>query len=337
MRPVRKILLLLLLAGSLKAATDSESSFQLAPAPIPYPYFDPGTTDGKIDFSYVNLTISDYSFNGLSVYGKIRKAFTDMLAIDGMGGLMFMSGKMAGIGPISRIPAYNTSGNYVNDYYTRVDGKADASIINLGFSANAEVQVLRSPLFNAIIFAGPSLNITSVSLKTPYSLIVPIGFSNAGEVRRGYTDTLTTTLMLGGLQGGMQIDIPLGALVRISPFFVVSSLSGSGTITDDPGTKTTNAYSASFEVPASSSVSTGFDIFVNDISIGAMAQSSKSSQTGGSNSYLQLTIGYRFSSKDPSLEKKEEAKPEEAAAETAEAPVTEKKPAAKKAPTKKAQ
>jgi hypothetical protein len=40
--------------------------------------------------------------------------------------------------------------------------------------------------------------------------------------------------------------------------------------------------------------------------IGAMAQSGKSSQNGGNASYYQLTVGYRFSSKDAGAEANKE-------------------------------
>lgn len=308
--PVWLLSVTLALCSSQLAASSSssESSFLLSPAPIPYPCFEAGTTDGKIDVSYVNLTFSEYTFNGLSIFGKGRKAFTESFALDGMAGLMYLSGKLPGVGPLSPLPAYSATGSFLG-YYTPIPAKtANATSVTVSFSGNAEVQVVRSPLFNAILFAGPSLNITSLTLKTLYNKY----YAATGTTYTGFTDTLTTTIMLGGLQAGMQIDIPLGQLVRVSPFFVVSSLSGSATMTDDPGTKTTDAYSASYEVPGSTTFSTGFDIFVNEISIGAMAQSGKSSQNGGNASYYQLTVGYRFTSKDAAAESvAEEAQPPE--------------------------
>lgn len=79
--------------------TQQESSFQLAPAPIPYPYFDPGTVDGKIDFSYLKLTMENYTLSGMSLFGKMRAAPTDSVAFDGMAGLMHLSGQMPGAPP----------------------------------------------------------------------------------------------------------------------------------------------------------------------------------------------------------------------------------------------
>ncbi len=310
---VWRLALFVLVASPLWPAgsSTSESSFQLSPAPIPYPYFDPGTTDGKIDISYVNLSLSGYTFNGLSVFGKARKAFTDTLALDGMAGLMYLTGNMPGIGPISPLPAYSAAGAFLG-YYTPIPAKTGtATALTVSFSGNAEVQVIRTPFFNAIVFAGPALNITSFTLKTVYNKY----YAPTGTTYTGFTDTLTTTIMLGGLQAGMQVDIPLGTMIRVSPFFLVSSLGGSGTITDDPGTKTSDAYSGSYEIPSSTTVSTGFDVFLNEISIGAMAQSGKSSQTGGNSSYYQLTVGYRFTSKEAAAEPAKTETPTEGARE----------------------
>ena len=160
---VWRLALFVLVASPLWPAgsSTSESSFQLSPAPIPYPYFDPGTTDGKIDISYVNLSLSGYTFNGLSVFGKARKAFTDTLALDGMVGLMYLTGNMPGIGPISPLPAYSAAGAFLG-YYTPIPAKTGtATALTVSFSGNAEGQVIRTPFFNAIVFAGPALNITS--------------------------------------------------------------------------------------------------------------------------------------------------------------------------------
>ena len=307
-------LFLLMVVAHLRTAilSTSEILFRLSAAPIPYNAFEAGTTDGKIAVSYVNLNFSDSTLNGLSIFGKGRKALPERFGLDGMAGLMYLSGKLPGVGPLSPLPAYSATGSFLG-YYTPIPAKtANATSVTVSFSGNAEVQVVRSPLFNAIIFAGPSLNITSLTLKTLYNKY----YAATGTTYTGFTDTLTTTLMLGGLQAGMQIDIPLGQMLRVSPFFVVSSLSGSATMTDDPGTKTSDAYSATFEVPASTTFSTGFDVFVNEISIGAMAQSGKSSQNGGNASYYQLTVGYRFSSKDAAAETvTEEAQPAKPAEE----------------------
>ncbi|GAB4434648.1 MAG: hypothetical protein OHK0011_17810 [Turneriella sp.] len=62
MRVYARLVVLLLTAGALGASNSSESSFQLAPAPVPYPYFEPGATDGKStqtgsNSSYLQLSV----------------------------------------------------------------------------------------------------------------------------------------------------------------------------------------------------------------------------------------------------------------------------------------
>ena len=276
------------------ASETTDTSFQLSPAPIPYPYFKPGATDGKIDLSYIQMKITDYTLNGMSVYGKGRKAFTDMLAIDGMLGLMYLGGQMPGIGPISQLPAYSASGSFLG-YYTPIAAKQSTfTSTNFSFAGNLEVQAVRTPAFALILFGGLNMNVTSMSFKTPYNLY----YAPTGNTYTGYNDTLSLSLLLTGFQAGMQVDIPLGSMVRFSPFIVMTTTSGTGTMKDEPGVKTSGNTSYTYDVQASTAISTGFDVFINDISLGAMAQSSKSSQTGNSNSYLQLTVGFRFGS-DP--------------------------------------
>lgn len=278
-------------------SNSSDTSFQLSPAPIPYPNFKPGAIDGKIDLSYIQMTIQDYTLNGMSVYGKGRKAFTDMLAVDGMLGLMYLGGQMQGIGPSTLIPATSTT------YYVPIPAaKSTFSSTNFSFAGNLELQAVRTPAFAMILFGGLNMNITNMSFKTPYNLY----YAQTGKTLTGYTDTMTMSLLLTGFQVGMQVDIPLGTFVRLSPFVVMTTTSGSGTIINDPGIQSTGDMTTTMQIDASTSLSTGFDIFINDMSIGAMAQSSKSAQTGNSNSYLQLTVGFRFGS-DPAAEEAPDA------------------------------
>lgn len=293
--PVAFAMVVLSFAPLAAATSDTtDTSFQLSPAPIPYPYFKPGATDGKIDLSYIQMKITDYTLNGMSVYGKGRKAFTDMLAVDGMLGLMYLGGQMPGIGPIALLPAYSSSGSFLG-YYTPIAAqKSTFTSTNFNFAGNLELQAVRTPAFAMILFGGLNMNVTSMTFKTPYNLY----YAPTGNTYTGYTDSLSMSLLLTGFQVGMQVDIPLGTMVRLSPFIVMSTTSGSATMTDAPGVKTSGQTVYTYDVQASTSVSTGFDIFINDISLGAMAQSSKSSQTGNSNSYLQLTVGFRFGS-DP--------------------------------------
>lgn len=280
----------------LAAATSdtTDTSFQLSPAPIPYPVFSPGATDGKVDLSYIKMTISDYSLNGLSLFAKGRQAFSELLALDAMAGLMYMSGQMPGMSPIVSLPAYSSSGSFLG-YYTPIPAsRSTFTAMNINLAGNVELQAVKTPAFALIFFAGPNMNVTSLTFKTPFNAY----YAPTGTTYTGYTDTLTMSILLLGLQGGVQLDIPLGSMIRLSPFILMTSMSGSMTMTDSPNTKYTGQSVYSYEVPSSTAVSTGFDIFIDNISLGAMAQSSKSATTGRSNSYLQLTVGFRFGS-DP--------------------------------------
>lgn len=282
------------------ASSTTDTSFQLSPAPIPYPNFTPGATDGKIDLSYIKMTIQDYTLNGLSVFGKGRKAFTDMLAVDAMLGLMYLGGQMPGVGPIALLPAYSASGSFLG-YYTPISAtKSTFSSTNISIAGNLELQAIRTPAFAMILFGGVNMNVTNMSFKTPYNLY----YAATGTTYTGYTDQLSMSLLLGGFQAGLQVDIPLGSMIRVSPFVVMTTTSGSGTMKDEPGVKTSGQTSFTYEVQSSTAYSTGFDIFINDISIGAMAQSGKSAQTGNNNSYLQLTVGFRFGSEPAAEEEK---------------------------------
>lgn len=278
----------------LAAATSdtTDTSFQLSPAPIPYPYFKPGATDGKIDLSYIQMKITDYTLNGMSVYGKGRKAFTNMLAVDGMAGLMYVSGQMPGMSPLA----------FPTGYLPVPANKSTLNSMNIGLSGNLELQAARTSAFALIFFAGPNMSVSTLTFKTPYNLY---RYSD-GKTFTGYTDSLSISVLLMGFQGGVQLDIPLGSMIRLSPFILMTSTSGSMTMTDSPGVQTTGQTVYSYNVPSSTALSTGFDIFINDISLGAMAQSSKSATTGNSNSYLQLTVGFRFGS-DPGAEEADSA------------------------------
>lgn len=170
MRQYAKVVLSLMLILDLYAdSNNQESSFQLAPAPIPYPYFEPGVVDAKVDFSYLRLAFEQYNFNGMSIFGKARTAVTDSFALDGMAGLLYLSGTMPGVGPASLLPAYAANGSFLGYYVPIPAPTAVASIFNIAMATNMELQIVHTPYFNAILFTGLSLNMTSFTLKTLYN------------------------------------------------------------------------------------------------------------------------------------------------------------------------
>ena len=85
---------LLTLCGG--GAMAQQSNFQLSPAPIPYPYFEPGRADYKLTGSYFTISADQLSFRGggLNVIG--RKAFSEAAALDGQIGFLAMNGEMPG-------------------------------------------------------------------------------------------------------------------------------------------------------------------------------------------------------------------------------------------------
>lgn len=155
-----------------------------------------------------------------------------MLAVDGMPGLMYLGSQMPGIGPISLLPAYSASGSFLG-YYTPIAAqKSTFTASNFNFAGNLELQAVRTPAFAMILFSGLNMNITSKTFKTPYNLYY------GGKTYTGYNDSLSMSLLLTGFQEGMQVDIPLGSMIRLSPFIVMAATSGTGTTKAEPGVKT---------------------------------------------------------------------------------------------------
>lgn len=272
-----------------------QSNFQIAPPPIAYPYFEPGRLDGKIEPIFVGITAKDISLSGGGVNLDIRQAFSEFMAMDMQAGIFLLSGEMPGIPPITPIPAYSTTGSFGGYYTTRVDGKAKVSMTSMAISANLELQPIHGKHGGIIIFGGPNIGIMSMDMKTPYSLIVPPSFSNAGQVRSGYTDTLTISSSTAGFQFGLQGDIHITGDLKLSPFFMTSSTSGSATLKDNPGAAGVSGYSSTADIPTSSSSSLGMDIIIGNLSIGTVLQEMKSQEKGTEDINITLfRLGYHF-------------------------------------------
>lgn len=272
---------------------ESQSNFSIAPSPIAYPYFISGKIDGKFDGSYVSMTMDQVSLKGLFLDVKARGAMNEFIALNGELGTGFMKGSMPGIPPITPIPTKGTYGGY---YYTRVDGDATLSFIQLRPTLNLELQLLDTDTFSFIVFGGFQMSYTQMTAQTKYSLIVPPPYSNAGKVYSGYTDTFEIASSMYGYQLGMQLNIPLSSDFRISPFFMMSSSSGTATLTDNPGSGNTSASSYSADIPKSTTTSFGMDIIISDVSIGTVLQQIKSTTQGSDNvKVVMISAGYHFS------------------------------------------
>ncbi len=279
-----------------------QSNFQIAPSPIAYPYFEDGRYDGTIGGSFISISTTDMSMAGGAGDFKGRMAFSEFTAIDCDLGINMLGGSMPGIPPIT--PLYTNLGY---PYFTEVAGDASLLLFSFRMAVNIEFQPVKSEFGSIILFGGPNINISNFTITTPFNLIVPPPYSNAGEVYTGYTDTLTISTNLTGWQAGIQIDIPLGEGMRLSPFFMYSSFSGTAALTDTTTVSGSDTTSISVDVPGSTSTSFGMDIVFDDFSIGTLLQQmTASDETTQDTSIIMISISYHFSSEDSSTGVEEE-------------------------------
>jgi len=174
-------------------------SFSITPPPIVAPTFEAGKTEGKVRFTYLSMEGNGTEFTGGGIDMIGRQAFSDELAGDLQGGLFILSGDMA---------TSPTSTDNVS---------AMNMVILLG--ANGEFQAYKGDSFSTLLFAGPNMSFLFGSY----------------DIQTGiYTDTITTSGYLFGLQAGVQFGISVGD-VDIDPFAMVASQSGSMTMSSSYG------------------------------------------------------------------------------------------------------
>jgi hypothetical protein len=150
---------------------------------------------------FLNIEANNISLSGGGVNFDARQAFSEQLAVDVQGNLLVLSGEMPGIPPLTPIPAY--SGSTFLGYYTpQTTGKAKVGMMSIGMSLNVEFQPFHSDAGGLIIFGGPNINITRMTMQTPYRLYYP-----PSTYYSGYTDTLTIASVTGGVQFGLQGDM----------------------------------------------------------------------------------------------------------------------------------
>ncbi|MBU1658236.1 hypothetical protein KKG72_04185 [bacterium] len=265
-----------------EVAFAGNSNFQIAPPPIAYPYFEEGKTDWKIEPMLMNIESSQADLSlvggGLNFIG--RQAFSEYLAIDMQGSISALSGQMAGIAPMY----YSTS------FYPRVDGKSDVSMGSMSISFNIEAQLIKEDAGSLIVFFGPNLGLTNMNLTTPYSLVR----ISDGAVTSGYTDQMQILSSTVGAQFGMQGSLSFGKGLSISPFFMISSTSGTATITDDPNTSDTSESEYTVDIPESTTTSFGMDIIMDEISIGTILQSIATADDNSDVNIIMFRFGYHF-------------------------------------------
>lgn len=290
-------LLMLFIISSNASAADQQSNFTIAPSPIAYPYFGSGIWDSKMDISYVSISMDEMSLKGAFFDIKGRYSFNSFLAINGQLGGGWLYGTMPGIGPMT-----TPFGWYVD--YSRI-GEAELSFSSLRPSLNLELQ----PVKGFILFGGINGTYTTFTIKTPYRLR---RISDNYLSPYTYTDNLTIDSSLSGFQCGIQIDVPLSRYIRISPFAMYSSFSGSMTMEDDPGTAGASKMSYSGDIPSSTAYSFGMDIIIDDISIGTILQQIQSSEKNNKDAkVIMITLGYHWGGSGSQEEKQAEIQKEQ--------------------------
>lgn len=274
-------------------AAAQQSSFQIAPSPIAYPYFEDGRADGTIGLSYVSINTDDMNMSGLTGEFKGRMAFSEYTAIDCDLGLDMMVGSMPGMPPI--FPIYASNGNA---YGISVVDDADLTFIAFRMSFNFEFQPIHSDYGDLILFFGPNISFSQFDIENPFYLIVPFGYANTGEVLYpGHTNYISISTNMTGLQYGIQLNIPLGNNIRLSPFFMYSSFSGTSTVSDKTTIAINDEKTFDFDVPETTSTSIGIDIIFGDLSLGTVLQQMTNSDSMSQDaSVIMISISYHFSS-----------------------------------------
>jgi len=267
------------------SASAQQSNFQIAPSPIAYPYFEDGRFDGRFDLTFINISMDNFNLTGGDMGGRVRSAFSDYLAIDGTFGAMFLGGSMKpGLAPISF---------YSSSWYTVPGDKASLSFLAMRGSINLELQPIHTSDFDVILFGGPQFMISNFAITSKYRMI---RYSDGYVSPYEYEDKLTIVSTMSGVQAGIQLDINLGSDMRVSPFFMMTSSSGSATMTDDPQLEGYDPVSYDVDIPSTTSMSYGMDILFGDISIGTVLQQmKKTEETTQDTSIIMISVSFLFS------------------------------------------
>lgn len=225
MKPVRSGLCALWLFALLSArpASAQQVNFQFAPAPIAYPYFEPKRTDLKVTGGYFTLTGPGIGLKGAGGIFTARHAFNKAVALDGQMGLIGISGKVPGFS----LPSLSGVTLWSNQNI----GDGDLSGVAIPMSMNIEVQPIHHPRGSLILFAGPNLMFAPLEIRTPYYLY-------RGATRAANSVfTTQASVVLGGIQAGVQGGVPLGNF-NLTPFAMINSESGSATFNFKTGYNT---------------------------------------------------------------------------------------------------
>ena len=253
MRLKMTIFALLLAAFARPAA--AQVNLQVAPYPVPYPFFDAEANEHSIfSMSYVHTSLSQNNnpnliLNGAAIGVTYRKALNEQMAWDAQ---------------LSIVPEFGNT-TYGTKLYS----------VGVPLTTDFEYEPLKTKNLGVIVFAGPHFNIGSSNYAqaTTYSKIAPV---RDGE---GVQTSGSTSLMYG-LQFGGQVGVDTG-WAKIAPFVMISP---------DWGSYTSKAYSfaknavvtTNASLPATVMTSFGAQVFFGPgFGISILSQTSPSATANG--------------------------------------------------------
>ncbi|MCB4756562.1 MAG: hypothetical protein LHV69_05970 [Elusimicrobia bacterium] len=266
-----------------------QSNIQLTPAPIAYPFFEPGRFDMKLTGDYLSVegkdANTDISITGGGFDAAFRYSFNAFIAADFDFGLFGYGGKFPGIA----FPFYFGGTLWI----PVIEGKADLTGLSMPFSVNMELQPIRKP-FSLIFFGGPVWTVDSLTIQTPYHAVPFTG----GTASASTKFTQDMTVFYSGAQAGIQVGVPLGFL-KLAPYYMVTKKSGTATLTFNSGYQNTQSFvgDTTIDLEAFTTTAMGFDMIVVpwNLSIGALIQQADPTkdQEGFKTTMIQLSWHFR--------------------------------------------
>jgi len=267
-------------------AAAQQTNYQFAPAPIPYPFFEPNRTDFKITGVYGTLSAPEVSIKGGGGLINGRKALNENFALDAQLGLIGMSGEVPGFA----LPFYY-SGNLWNPENL---GKGELQAFSFPIAGNVEFQILRSRHGSVILFGGPNLVLTRVTIQTPYNA------RTGGTAAARTKFTTEATAVLGGIQMGMQAGIPLKAF-QLVPYVMANYESGSASFAFKEGYKGVTSFvkSGVVDIEPFSFFTVGGDIVYSPwgISLGTLFQQASANKEQNGYKLVVTQLSWHFRGK----------------------------------------
>jgi len=267
---------LVLLSGAVSAfaAGSSQSSFSISPPPIASPVFGVKEKDFKVGAMYLNMESTDpgidFDLSGYGVDFVGRSAYGDVVAMDFAVGVVYLKGDFG-------LPATGPTG-------TGGTGGAGSKLplngMSIPISFNLEVQPFKNDVFNVIAFAGPAFSITAITIDNVPTVI---GITVVNE-------SITSTSIMYGFQGGVQLGFGLGDL-HVDVFGMATNLRGTQSTSHSLG------GSESSDIPGYLTTSYGADFMYVPwgLTFSSILQEAKQSdQNGFKTTMYQLSWSRKF-------------------------------------------